>query len=558
MKGPYPELADSVPRIQTVIREEEERFLRNLENGLSLLEDVFRKTKAAGANAVAGADLFELHATYGIPIEVTESLAAERNLAVDRAGFEAALKVHGEVSRGQAEAFDVFATGPLDSLKEVYAEGSAFLGYETTEARGKVIGIVAQGKLVDRETVSPANAPAVVVVLDRTPFYGESGGQVGDTGELRGESFRFQVEDTKRENDFVLHVGRVVEGCLDNGATVHAVVDAARRQAIKRAHTATHVLHHALQKHLGKHAQQAGSKVEPDRLRFDFSNPGLVGRDLLRQIEDTVNEHILTGEAVSWKRMPLAEAKAKGAMALFGEKYPEVVRVVELGAFSRELCGGTHLDHVGQIGGFRLVGEESVAAGTRRITAVTGLAAFLLARQQEDALARLGAALKVPVGQVVERVESLLEELKSQRKELATRKAQSGTDAADGRISAEDLLKRATQAGETRVVVAELGSAAPDELRQMIDVLRRKSGERLAVLLASVQGEKVQLVAGLTPDLVARGMHAGNLLKVVAPIVGGGGGGRPDLAQAGGKDPSKVAEALEAAARLMQEQAARP
>ncbi len=538
----YPELLDSVPRIQTVIREEEEQFLRNVDNGLRLLNDTFRKTKGSGSAVIAGEAAFDLVQTHGIPVEITQSLAAEQNLGLDMVGFEVARKRHSEVSRGSTEAAAVFATGPLDALKKSYHRGSEFLGYEATAAAARLIGILAQNQLVDSAGVGEPGSPPVVLVLDRTPFYGESGGQVGDLGAIRGDGFVFAVEDTRRENDFTLHLGRVVEGQVAVGVAARAEVEADRREAIRRAHSATHVLHHALHVHLGKHAQQAGSKVEPDRLRFDFANPEAVGRDRLRLIEETVNHRVLAGEPISWTTMPIAEARQLGAMALFGEKYPDVVRVVTMGVFSRELCGGTHLGNVGQVGLFKVVAEESVSAGTRRITALTGKAALDQVRREEQALGEIAATLKVPVALAGERVAALIEENKALKKQVAQRKADASPSAAP-----DDLLAAATAVGEARVVIAAMGSAAPDDLRQLIDVLRRKQPAGLAVLLASSVEGKVSLAAGLTPDLVAGGLQSGAWLKAVAPIVGGGGGGRPDLAQAGGKDPARIPEALEAA-----------
>ena len=371
---------------------------------------------------------------------------------------------------------------------------------------------------------------------------------MGDTGVIRGDGFAFQVADTRKENDFTLHVGKVMEGTINLNATVKAEVDLERREAIRRAHSATHVLHHALHIHLGKHAQQAGSKVEPDRLRFDFSNPEAVGRDRLKTIEETVNHRVLKGEPVSWTTMPIAEAKQLGAMALFGEKYPEVVRVVAMGDFSRELCGGTHLDNVGQVGLFKVIGEESVSAGTRRITALTGKAALELIRQEEQALSEIAGALKVPTHLATDRVAALIEEVKTLKKQAAQRMV---ADAP--KTSPDDLLASASEVGEAKVVAASLGSESPDDLRQLIDVLRRKQPVGLAVLLASSSEGKVNLAAGLTPDLIARGLHAGQWLKAVAPIVGGGGGGRPDLAQAGGKQPDQIPAALEKAVAFVQE-----
>jgi len=538
MARPYPELDGSVRRVSTVIREEEEQFLKNLENGLRLLEDTFRKTKAGGNDAVSGADAFALHATYGIPVEITESLAADQNLRVDQAGFAAKLKEHSERSRGTADPANVFELGPLDTLKKENVGGNAFVGYEANEAHGKVIGILAQGHLAESAEPSP-EGPPIALVLDRTPFYGESGGQVGDTGTIRGDGFAFRVEDTKKDHDFTLHIGRVTEGIVRLDAQARAEVDAGRREAIRRAHSATHVLHHALHVHLGAHAQQAGSKVEPDRLRFDFANPEAVGRERLRAIEETVNDQVLAGAPIAWSTMPIAEARQLGAMALFGEKYPEVVRVVRMGDFSRELCGGTHLADVGRVGAFKIVGEESVSAGTRRITALTGKAARELARLEEETLARAAAALRVQPAQVADRVAALLDEVKALKKQAAQLKVEAAP-----KTSPDEILAGAEAVGAAKVIALAIEGAGADELRQRVDVLRRKAGTGLAVLLASAAEGKVVLVAGLTPDLVALGMHAGDWLRQVAPVVGGGGGGRPDIAQAGGKDPTKIPDAI--------------
>jgi alanyl-tRNA synthetase len=402
----------------------------------------------------------------------------------------------------------------------------------------KVIGILAQNKLAD--AAGPDGPTPIVLVLDTTPFYAESGGQVGDTGTIKGDGFVFRVDDTKKENDFFLHVGSVVEGAIAMNARGRAEVDVPRREAIRRAHSATHVLHHALHTHLGHHAQQAGSKVEPDRLRFDFSNPEAVGRDRLKAIEETVNERVLESNTVSWTVMPIAEAKSLGAMALFGEKYPENVRVVRMGEFSRELCGGTHLENTSQVGLFKIVGEESISAGTRRITAVTGKLALELIRQEEEILGEVALTLKVPPALAASRVSALLDELKALKKQAAQRRTEESP-----RTSADELLATASVIGETTVVAQAVPGVSGDDLRQLIDVLRRKVPAKLAVLLATASDGKVQLASAMTPDLIAMGLHAGQWLKEVAPIVGGGGGGRPDLAQAGGKNPEQIPAALE-------------
>jgi len=546
MGRPYPELHESVSRIQTTIKQEEEQFLRNLDNGLRLMNDVFQKTKAAGSDTISGKDAFILHATYGIPVEVVESLAVDHNLRIDRAAFDEERVQHATISRGTDEAATVFSTGPLDTLKKEFHHGSEFVGYAKTSENARVIGIVEQNRLAD--SAQSNGGSSLVLVLDRTPFYGESGGQVGDTGTIRSDRFSFEVRDTKKENDFVLHVGQMTTGKVTVNEAVVAEIDSDRRQAIRRAHTATHLLHLALRTILGRHAQQAGSKVEPDRLRFDFANPEAVGRDRLREIEDLVNLKVLGAAPVSWTLLPIDQAKAQGAMALFGEKYPDIVRVVQMGDFSRELCGGTHLDSVGQVGLFKVLGEESVAAGTRRITALVGKAALDYVRQEEDVLAELGGLLRVPASQIGERVSILLEEVRTLKKQAAQRRAEGGS-----RTSADDLLASATQIGGATVVIQAVESLTPDEMRQLIDVLRRKQWSGLAVLLAASADGKVQLVAGLSKDLIERGLHAGNWLKEVAPIVGGGGGGRPDLAQAGGKSPEQIPSALEHALKVVEE-----
>lgn len=539
MKKPYPELAETCRHVQNVVRDEEERFLANLENSLKYLNDTFKRTKAAGSAVVAGRDAFDLHSTYGIPVEITASLAAENDLSVDMSGFDAAMKDFAELTRGTSEAAAVFTAGPLDALKRDYHSGNAFLGYETTAADAAVIAVVSQDRLVDRAGTMKETDPPIALVLDQTPFYGESGGQVGDTGIIENDAFLFRVIDTQKENVFTLHIGRIERGEITVGGSVRAAVDTERREAIRRAHSATHVLHHALQTHLGKHARQAGSKVEPDRLRFDFANAEAVGKDRLRAIEQTVNELVLRGDAVSWSIMPIERARELGATALFGEKYPERVRVVRMGDYSLELCGGTHLDNVGKAGLFKIVGEESVSAGTRRITALTGRAALDHVRQEEETLAAAAAALRVSPAQIPVRVQALLDEIKSLKKQASKVKSETAP-----KVSTDDLLARAEKKNGVSIVVAAVDATSPDDLRQMVDVLRRKAGSGLAALLISAVDGKVYLVAGMTSDVTDRGLHAGLWLKEVAPIVGGGGGGRPDMAQAGGKDPARIADAV--------------
>jgi alanyl-tRNA synthetase len=540
MRHPYPELGDTTGRVAGVIEREEQSFLATIDGGLDRIEKLFAGIGRQGGATVPGADAAELYTTYGFPPELLETLAAERNCGFDWEGFRAAMEEHG-LKSGAGTRVEVFTSGPLDALKKTM-HGSDFLGYDATAAEGKVVGIIAQDALCDRlEEVG--HAATVTVVLDRTPFYGESGGQVGDTGRLAWPGGEFDVIDTQREGGFILHVGHLRQGVIELGHTVTATVDETRRAALRRAHSATHLLHAALQHHLGSHAVQQGSKVDADLLRFDFSHPSSIDRDTLRAIESTVNVGVLAAVPVSARLLPLAEARHAGAMMLFGEKYPDVVRMVTMEGVSRELCGGTHVASTGQIGLVRIVGEESVSAGTRRITAVTGARALDRFRQAEDALAEAAGTLKVPVGELPHRLGAVLKELRDLKKAKPA--------AAAAGTSPEELLAGAIDVGGTRVVVAEAKGSDAGAMRQCIDQLRRKASP-IAVLLGAVEADKVTLVAGISRELEARGLSAGTWIRDAATIVGGKGGGRPDLAQAGGKLVDQLPAALAAARKSIE------
>jgi alanyl-tRNA synthetase len=501
---------------------------------------------------------------------------------------------HGEKSGKIADV--VFKTGPIEALKKAL-KTTDFLGYETTEATAEIRGIVAQNHLLDELTEVGHDSP-VQVVLDHSPFYAESGGQVGDTGVIIGPDFQFRVTDTQKDGDLIVHHGHLTEGTMRAGAKVTARVDSIRRQGIRRAHSATHILHYALQKNLGKDAHQMGSKVEDDWLRFDFGNPSPIESDKLAAIEHDVAERVAAGEPISWRFVPLTEARVAGAMMLFGEKYPDPARMVSMGGFSRELCGGTHLSNTAEVGALEIIAEEGIAAGTRRITALTGEKAkehlektrFALS----DAAQKLGVApidvpaatkrlaqyvrdlkkaltsggkppqepppiasfsagdvaghikpalreaariLNVAPFDIPARLAALLTEVDELRRQISGR-------AAAGELSADALLAKAENIQGTSVVVAETPSANPNLMRQLIDQIRKKTSTS-AVFLATTEGDnKVVLVAGVSRDLVEKGVSAGNWVRDVAPIVGGGGGGKPDLAQAGGKQPEKLADAL--------------
>ena len=538
MKAAYPELGETVTRVAQVIETEESNFLGTIDAGLDRIERIFDAMRKENRGMVSDAEAAEMYTTHGFPPELFETMAAERNLTFDWDGYRRQMEQHG-IDSGGGRRGELFQSSPLDALKKAM-HASRFMGYDSLEvAEARVIGIIASDQLCDQVEEVDHEHP-LVVVLDKTPFYGEMGGQVGDTGELIGRDFRFEVSDSRVEGGFTLHLGHLREGVIGLTASVTARVDAGRRQGIRRAHSATHILHWALQEHLGRHAQQQGSKVDRDVLRFDFTNPGAVDRETLDRIENEVNARVMEAGPIESVEMPLAEAKQLGATMLFGEKYSDRVRVVSMGDYSRELCGGTHLENTGRVGLVKITNEESVAAGTRRITALTGPAALEQVRRGEAALAETAAVLKVPSAEVPQRVEALLKEIRQLKKRAA---AGPKSDA----VFIDNLLGNATQAAGAKLVVAEVPGADADGLRKLIDQLRRKAAP-IAVLLAAKQDEgKVMLVAGFSRDLVEKGADAVKWVRAAAAKVKGGGGGRPDMAQAGGKNADNLPEALETA-----------
>jgi alanyl-tRNA synthetase len=536
MRNPYPELGETTTRVSQVIEKEESNFFSTIDAGLDRIERLFAHMKSAQRETVSGGEAAEMYTTHGFPPELFETMAAEHNLGFDWQGFHREMEQHG-IDSGAGHRVELFQSSPLDALKKTLP-GTTFVGYETTTCEARVVGIIARDELVE-QIAEIGHGQPICVVLDKTPFYGESGGQVGDTGEIVGQEIRFQVTDTQKEGNFTLHLGHLRQGKLEQGAAVTARVDVARRQGIRRAHSATHILHYALQKHLGKHAQQQGSKVDFDLLRFDFTNPTAVTPEHIAEIESEVNALAMSSAKIGWRSLPLAQARDTGAMMLFGEKYPDIVRMVSIGDFSKELCGGTHLDNSGQVGLFKIVGEESVAAGTRRITALTGTAALAHVRQQEAALAETASLLRIPPSDVPERVAALAKELRDLKKQLASAPRAGG-------VTAEKLLAGAAEVGGVKVVVSEAPGADAGVMRQLIDQLR-KTASPVAVLLGSGGDGKVTLVAGISRDLQEQGLNAGQWIRSAAEVVGGSGGGKPDMAQAGGKHPEKLAEALEAA-----------
>ena len=537
-RDPYPELAESRGHIENVIAEEEKAFQKTVVRGSRLLAQHVSELRRRNVTALPGRDVFDLYQTYGFPVEMTESLLAEEGMEADVDGFRKEMEAHQQLSKqGSAFGGAVFVTGPLSHLQDRHP-ATEFVGYTALEAAGTVIGIVHEDALLD--SVGPGET--VALVLDRTPAYGEAGGQVGDCGvivaEAGGEG-EFRFDTVRREKGFFLHVGRVVSGRLEPGTAVVCRVEESNRMAIARNHTATHLLHNALREVLGKHARQAGSHVSPERLRFDFSNPTELGPDRLRRIEDIVNGHILADDPVVGTQMSLAEARGSGAIALFGETYGEVVRVIRIGDYSRELCGGTHCESTGRIGLCRITRESSVAGGVRRIEAVTGLCVLDRLRQREGLIAEVCRNLNTQEDDLLRRSAELPAELRTVQREIQQERRRAARQAAGG-----SLLEAAETIGDVRLVLAPF-DGAPGELRSAADVLRKENAGLVCVLTAADAG-KVALVVGVSADMVRRGVSARTLARAAADVLGGGGGGRDDLAQAGGPNADRLDEALDA------------
>ncbi|HUG17780.1 MAG TPA: alanine--tRNA ligase [Planctomycetaceae bacterium] len=539
MARPYPELKETRTAVEDSIREEENQFLHIIERGVDKFERIVEKTKSSGAKSISGEAAFDLHQTDGFLIELCEAMAARSGLMVDREGFQKCVEKHKKDSGTGAFADSVMSEGPLDALKTKTGTVK-FLGYDTTEAECEIVGIIANHALQDSVTSSKLGEDPIAIVLKETPFYGEAGGQVGDKGTLKAKNFEFTVEDTQKDGELILHLGRLTSGTISVGDTAQANVTSDRRAGIRRAHSATHVLHHALHVTLGKDAVQRGSKVEQDQLRFDFSHKSAVTPEELVQIEEEINRCIALGADVTTEMMALDDARKLGAMALFGEKYPDRVRVVRMGDFSTELCGGTHLFNTGQVGFCKIISEEPVAKGVRRITAVTGPKAVGLVREQEGILKQLLQSVKAnKIEDLPARIATLQEELKSLRKELTQAQSQSAAEEID------QLVANAESIGETKIIVHQIPPMDKDAVREFLDKLRGKS-KSAAILIVREADGKVALNAAVSKDLLDKGVTASECVKLAAKVVGGGGGGRPDMAEAGGRFPEKIDEALAA------------
>ncbi|OIQ55215.1 alanine--tRNA ligase [Neomoorella thermoacetica] len=534
MGGAYPEVAEQQEHIARVIEQEEIRFHETLNDGLKVLNGILERARQEGREVVSGLEAFTLYDTYGFPLDLTEEIAGEGGFKVDRDGFEKAMAAQRERARAAREdvkAYD-FALAFAGALEDI--SGTAFTGYDQLEDKGTVLALFQEGA---RVTSLEANATGYVV-LDRTPCYPEGGGQVGDRGELKWSGGQARVEDTRRLPDGkIVHQINVTAGTLVVGQEVEIAVDRERRQATARNHTVTHLLHRALKNILGEHVNQAGSLVTPERLRFDFTHFAPLTGEELRAVEAEVNQKILANLPVTTLETSYQEAKAMGATALFGEKYGERVRVVKIDAYSMELCGGTHLGSTSEAGSFRLVSESGIGAGVRRVEAVTGAAALEMALQDRQELATIAGLLKVPLAQATQRVRHLLEQNKENERELAQLRNELAS------YTIDKLLDRVQEVAGVPVLPARVQITDPEALREMAERLRSRLGSGVVVLGSQHDG-RVNFVAMVSKDLVQRGIHAGNLLREVARIASGGGGGRADMAQAGGKDPGKLDQAL--------------
>ncbi|MFC4618104.1 alanine--tRNA ligase [Camelliibacillus cellulosilyticus] len=528
----YENLKDNTAFVQKIIRSEEERFHETIHEGSVILSDMIKQAKTDGRDTLVGADVFKLYDTFGFPVELTEEEAKKEGLKIDRDGFEKALEAQRERARKARQSVDSMHV--QDSTLREIKQKSTFIGYSDDEADVKITVMVKNDDIVE----TARTGEEVRLMLDRTPFYAESGGQIADIGVLKNTGARLVVKDVKKApGGQHLHTVLVESGDIHIGDVFHAEINHDRRRNTEKNHTATHLLHQALKDVLGTHVNQAGSLVAPDRLRFDFSHFSKVSAEELDRIETIVNEKIWESLPVETMQKSLQEAKAMGAMALFGEKYGDVVRVVKVGDYSLELCGGTHVRNTAEIGLFKIVSEAGIGAGTRRIEAITGPFAFKMLNGRLKELSGLSSLLKTTLDGVSDRIEGLLEQIHHLEKENQSLTAKLANN------QVEELVQNVREINGVPVIAEKVADRDMDGLRAMVDQLKQSLNSGV-LLLASIKDGKVNIVSGITQDLVKKGYHAGKLVKEVAMRCGGGGGGRPDMAQAGGKNPAELDKAL--------------
>ena len=608
MKVPYPELAETAANVATVIKQEEETFFKVIERGMKHVDRFVEETREAGQTQLDAEKVAHFYQTYGVPPELTTSVAAEFGMEMDWTAFEKCMAEFGKVSGGGSVGV-MGNDGPIDAVKQEVKK-TLFVGYDQDKCDAEIKGC---GTITARlPLLSEALEEPQFIILDRTPFYAKSGGQESDAGVLKSSNGEFEITALQKTGDIVVHYGKMVSGTFAEGDSVEAIVDTERRSGLCRAHSATHILHHGLQKTLGTHAQQRGSKVEADELRFDFSNDSPVSPEQIETIEQHVNEHVSAGAAVSSAVIPLEQAKKEGAMMLFGEKYPDPVRMVSIGEFSKELCGGTHLENAAKVEAFEVISEESVSAGVRRIVAYTGEKAKENQQQVQQSAEQVAKLLNVDTAAIPAATEVLVKRLKGLKKQASTGveakplempKTNKSKDSAANSssyfqvrdslraaatklnvtmqtvqqrieslledekkllhqieatrdvaaVSADDLIADGEKIGDTLLVTQRIDGANVDLLKRLVDQIRKKISPAVILLASETTDGKVLLITGVTNDLVGRGIKAGEIVKEIAPVVGGGGGGKPDMAQAGGKDPAKIEEAIEKTKLLVRE-----
>ncbi len=529
--GHYKELVTSEELIKEIVKDEEEKFARTIEKGTNILDALL----AASAKELDGKAVFNLYSTYGFPVELTKEIAKEQGKTIDMVGFEKAKEEHGEVSSVNKFNVNIASDDYLTELNNRNG-GTKFVGYDKLESEGEVLGLTAKGKAL----AEIGENEEAEIILDTTPFYAESGGQLGDTGILESKEARLRVLDTKKHNQLHIHKVRVESGTVKSGQKFHAIVDKLRRQATVLHHSTAHVFHAAIREYFGKTVTQAGSQVGPDTMRFDFTLDKQPSPSDLQKIESMMSEWIRNNSNVETKIMSLEEAKKTGAVAMFGEKYGDTVRVVRMGDFSLEFCGGTHVPNVGNIGPVKLISEGSIASGVRMVEAVSGPAAWQFITQQLHYLGNAASVLKTRPAELAAQIEKLKEQLKEQERLAKSLQAQLAL------AKIPELLSQAKPLGEYSVICSHLGSVSADDLKTIAQELIKHEAKSIVVLASVPASDKVSIACAVDPSLIAQGINAGLIVKTAANVVGGSGGGRPDFAQAGGKYPDKIADALSA------------
>jgi alanyl-tRNA synthetase len=536
----YPNVRERADTIKAELQREEARFLKTLERGEKLLEEIIGRVKQEGKTQINGRDAFILYDTYGFPLELTQEIAEEQGFTVDLEGFEAAMEEATRLSKEAHETIDLMAQGSLNELVSGVAV-TEFLGYTLPSTTAQVTVLISDGKTVE----SAEAGTKVQVVLDQTPFYAESGGQIGDRGYLSGEDVLVRIEDVKKEAHLFVHFGHIERGTLQLGTTVTAQIDRACRRRLQANHTATHLLQAALKQIVDPSISQAGSLVAFDRLRFDFHCPRSLTPEELQQVEEQVNTWISEAHTAEVEVMPIDEAKRRGAIAMFGEKYGDEVRVIDFPGVSMELCGGTHVHNTAEIGVFKIVSETGIAAGIRRIEAVAGPGVLDYLNVRDKVVRELSDRFKAKPEELRERITSIQSELKTTQKQLEALKQELALAKSD------QLLAKAESVGGFNILVAQLEGVDSDALKTAAERLQQKLGEGAVVLGSVPEADKVSLVAAFSKGVNAKGLQAGKFIGAIAKLCGGGGGGRPNFAQAGGRDPSKLAEALESASNQL-------